>query len=322
MVRRRLIAIVLLLVACAPVCGKAQTWPDKPVKIVVPYAAGGNSDVMARVVAQRLTETFGAAFIVENRTGANGALAMDMVARSRPDGYTLVWAATPPMTIAPAMSKLNHDPIRDFAPISAVGINGFVLVVHKDFPANTLAEFITYVKGQKTATAYAEAGAGSVTHLVMALFAKRAGLEMTNVSYRGNAPAMNDVLAGHLPIMFSNISDVLRHIAAGSIRALAVSTESRQRQMPDVPTIAESGFPNFNVLTWNGLAAPAKTRPEIVEKIAGEISRAVKDPQFAERLRAAGADPLGNSPDEFAAVIKADTALWANAVTLTGLSAH
>jgi tripartite-type tricarboxylate transporter receptor subunit TctC len=321
MVRRRLIAVVLLLVACAPVSGKAQTWPDKTVKIIVPYAAGGNSDVMARVVAQRLTDAFGAAFIVENRTGANGALAMDTVARARADGYTLLWAATPPMTIAPAMSKLNHDPIRDFAPISAVGINGFVLIVHKDFPAKTLAEFIAYGKAQTTATAYAEAGAGSVTHLVMALFAKRAGLDMTNVSYRGNAPAMNDVIAGHVPMMFSNISDALAHLASGNIRPLAVSTEKRQPQIPDVPTIAESGFPGFNVVTWNGLAAPAKTRPEIVEKIAAEIGRAVKDPQFVERLQSAGADPLGNSPDEFATLIKADTATWANAVAVAGLSA-
>jgi tripartite-type tricarboxylate transporter receptor subunit TctC len=277
---------------------------------------------MARVVAQHLKEAFGAAFIIENRAGANGALAMDTVARARPDGYTLLWAATPPMTIAPAMSKLNHDPIRDFAPISAVGINGFVLIVHKDFPAKTLAEFIAYVKAQKTATAYAEAGAGSVTHLVMALFAKRAGLEMTNASYRGNAPAMNDVLAGHVPIMFSNISDALRHLASGSIRALAVSTENRQPQLPDVPTIAESGFPGFNVVTWNGLAAPAKTPREIVDKIAGEIGRTVKDPQFVDRLKAAGADPLGNSPDEFAAMIKADTATWANAVAVAGVSAQ
>jgi tripartite-type tricarboxylate transporter receptor subunit TctC len=319
---RRLIAIVLLLVACTPLGANAQTWPDRPVKIVVPFAAGGNSDVMARVVAQRLSEAFGGTFLVENRGGANGALAMDAVARSRADGYTLLWAVTPPMTIAPAMSKLSHDPIKDFAPISAVGINGFVLIVHKDFPARTLAQFIVYVKGQKEPTAYAEGTAGSVSHLVMALFAKRAGLDMTNVSYRGNAPAMNDVIAGHLPIMFSNVSDTLPHLRAGSIRALAVSTDKRQPQIPDVPTVAESGFPGFNVVTWNGLAAPANTPREIVDKIAGEISRAVKDPAFSDRLKTAGAEPLGNSPEEFAAMIKADTATWAAAVAMAGLKAQ
>ncbi len=158
------------------------------------------------------------------------------------------------MTIAPAMTKLNYDPIKDFAPISAVATNGFVLVVNKDFPPKTVAEFIAYVKAQKEKMAYAEGTAGSVTHLAMALFAKRAGLDMTNVSYRGNAPAMNDVIAGHLKTMFSNLSDALPHAASGAIRLLAVSTAQRAPQAPDVPTVAESGFPGFNVdhLEWPG----------------------------------------------------------------------
>ena len=317
---RKLFAAALTL-ACVSFGAEAQTWPSRTVKIVVPYSAGGNSDVMARVVAQRLTETLGQTFIVENRVGANGALASDTVARSPTDGYTLLWAVTPPMTIAPAMTKLDHDPIKDFTPITAVAINGFVLVVNKDFPPKTLAEFIAYVKAQKDKMLYAEGSAGSVTHLAMALFAKRAGLDMTNVSYRGNAPAMNDVIAGHLKTMFSNVSDALPYAAAGSIRMLAVSTDKRQQQLPDVPTVAESGFPGFNVVTWNGLVAPAGTPREIVDKIAGEIGRAVKDPRFAGRLKAIGADPLGNSPDEFAAMIKADTATWADAVAVTGLKA-
>ncbi len=325
MVLRKLFVAVLILAGCttfgAPPQAQTQPWPSRTVRIVVPYAAGGNSDAMARVVAQRLTETFGQPFIVENRVGANGALAADTVARSPADGYTLLWAVTPPMTIAPAMAKLNHDPIRDFAPISAVAINGFVLAVNKDFPPKTLAEFVAYVKAQKDKMTYAEGTAGSVTHLAMALFAKRAGLDMTNVSYRGNAPAMNDVIAGHLNTMFSNVSDALPHAASGSIRLLAVSTAKRDPRIPNVPTVAESGFAGFHVVTWNGLVGPAGTPHEIVDKIAGEIARAVKDPQFADRLKAAGADPLGNTPDEFAAMIKADTATWADAVAVTGLRA-
>lgn len=324
---RKFVSVVALILAVsaafgAPAQAQAQPWPSRTVRIVVPYAAGGNSDVMARVVAQRLTEAFGQTFIVENRVGANGALAAETVIRSGPDGHTLLWAVTPPMTIAPAMTKLNYDPIKDFAPISAVAINGFVLVVNKDFPPKTLAEFVAYVKAQKDKMSYAEGTAGSVTHLAMALFAKRAGLEMTNVSYRGNAPAMNDVIAGHLKTMFSNVSDALPHAASGAIRLLAVSTAHREPQIPDVPTVAESGFPGFSVVTWNGLAAPAGTPREIVDKIAGEIGRAVKDPQFADRLKAAGANPLGNTPDEFATMIKADTAIWADAVAVTGLKAQ
>lgn len=325
MVFRRFVAAALIFVVWAGLGLEAQaqpqTWPSRPVRIVAPYAAGGNSDVMARVVAQRLTEAFGHTFIVENRVGANGALAAEVVIRSPADGYTLLWAVTPPMTIAPAMKKLAYDPIRDFAPISAVAINGFVLVVHKDFPAQTVAEFIAYVKSQKEKMAYAEGTAGSVTHLAMALFAQRAGLGMTNVSYRGNAPAMNDVIAGHLKTMFSNVSDALPHAASGAIRLLAVSTAQREPQIPDVPTVAESGFPGFNVVTWNGLVAPAGTPRDIVDKIAGEIRRATDDPDFAGRLKGAGANPLGNTPDEFAAMIKVDIATWAEAVALTGLKA-
>jgi tripartite-type tricarboxylate transporter receptor subunit TctC len=325
MVFRRFVAAALIFVVWAGFGLEAQAqpqpWPSRPVRIVAPYAAGGNSDVMARVVAQRLTEAFGHTFIVENRVGANGALAAEVVIRSPADGYTLLWAVTPPMTIAPAMTKLAYDPIRDFAPISAVAINGFVLVVHKDFPAQTVAEFIAYVKSQKEKMAYAEGTAGSVTHLAMALFAQRAGLEMTNVSYRGNAPAMNDVIAGHLKTMFSNVSDALPHAASGAIRLLAVSTTQREPQIPDVPTVAESGFPGFNVVTWNGLVAPAGTPRDIVDKIAGEIRRATDDPDFAGRLKGAGANPLGNTPDEFAAMIKVDIATWAEAVALTGLKA-
>ena len=322
MVLRKLVAAALILAACTTFGARAQAqpWPSRTVRIIVPYAPGGNSDVMARVVAHRLTEAFGQTFIVENRVGANGALAADTVIRAGADGYTLLWAVTPPMTIAPAMTKLNYDPIKDFAPISAVATNGFVLVVNKDFQPKTVADFIAYVKAQKEKMAYAEGTAGSVTHLAMALFAKRAGLDMTNVSYRGNAPAMNDVIAGHLKTMFSNLSDALPHAASGAIRLLAVSTAQRAPQAPSVPTIAESGFPGFNVITWNGLVAPAGTPREFVDKIAGEIGRAVKDPQFAGRLKAAGADPLGNTPDEFAAMIKADTATWADAVAITGLN--
>jgi tripartite-type tricarboxylate transporter receptor subunit TctC len=299
--------------------GQAELWPQRPVRIIGPYAAGGNSDGMARLAAQRLGEAFGQTFVVENRVGANGAIATEAVARSPADGYTLLWAATPPLTINPALTKVNYDPIKDFAPISAVAVNAFVLVVNKDFPPKTVAEFIAYVRAQPNKLAYAEGSAGSLTHLTMALFLKRAGLQMSNVSYRGNAPALTDVVAGHLPAMFSNISDAMPQAAAGSVRLLAVSSKERAPQLPDVPTVAESGFPDFNVLTWNGLMAPAGTPRDIVDKIAAEIGRAVKDRQFAARLEQYGADPLGNTPAEFSAMVAADTVLWADTIQSLGL---
>jgi tripartite-type tricarboxylate transporter receptor subunit TctC len=313
------IAALAVAIACIGTQAQAQSWPQRPVRIIAPYAAGGNSDVITRLTAQRLTEAFGQTFVVENRIGGNGAIACEAVARAPADGYTLLWGVTPPITINPAMTKVNYDPVKDFAPISAVAVNGFVLVVNKSFPPKSVAEFISYVRAQPTKLAYAEGSAGSVTHLVMALFLKRAGLDMTNVSYRGNAPALTDVVAGHLPTMFSNISDAVPQAASGAIRLLAVSSAQRAPQIPDVPTVAESGFPGFNVLTWNGLMAPAGTPKEIVDKIAAEVGRAVKDPQFVARLDQMGADPLGNSPEEFRTMIATDTALWADTVHSLGL---
>jgi tripartite-type tricarboxylate transporter receptor subunit TctC len=225
-------AVAAVTVALLTIGAQAQSWPQRPVRIIVPYAAGGNSDGMARIAAQRLTDAFGQTFVVENRLGANGAIAADAVARAPADGYTLLWGVTPPITINPAMTKVGYDPIKDFAPISVVGVNAFVLLVNKSFPPKTVAEFVSYVRAQPGKLAYAEGSAGSLTHLTMVLFLKRAGLDMTNVSYRGNAPALTDVVAGHLPTMFSNVSDAIPQASAGSIRLLAVRARSVRRNSP------------------------------------------------------------------------------------------
>jgi tripartite-type tricarboxylate transporter receptor subunit TctC len=307
------------LSAAAAAGAQAQTWPSKPVRILVPYAAGGNSDSMARMTAQRFSETFGQQFVVENRVGGNGAIAGEAVARAAPDGATLLWAVQPAIVVGPAMAKVSFDVTKDFAPISVVGTNPFVLIVHKNVPARTLAEFVAWVKAQPGKLSYAEGSVGSITHLSMALFLKRAGLEMTNVSYRGNAPALTDVIAGHLPTMFSNLSDVLPHLETGIVRVLAVSSDKRVPQLPDLPTVAESGYPGYRAVTWNGLMAPAGTPKEIVDKIAGEIVRASKDRKFVERLSSFGADPSGITPTEFAALIASDIKLWAEAVAIAGI---
>ena len=298
---------------------QAQDWPQRPVRILVPYAAGGNSDSMARISAQHLSDAFKQPFIVENRVGANGAIAGEAVARAAPDGHTLLWGVQPAIVIAPAMANVPFDPAKDFAPISVVGTNPFVLVVNKNIPVKTVPEFIAWVKSQPGKLSYAEGSAGSVTHLSMALFLKRAGLDMTNVSYRGNAPALTDVIAGHLPTMFSNLSDALPHAATGAIRILAVSSGKRVAQLPNVPTVAEAGFAGYNVVTWNGLMAPVATPKAVVDKIAGEIAKATKDAKFRERLASFGADPSGITPAEFASLIAADLKLWAEAVAVAGV---
>jgi tripartite-type tricarboxylate transporter receptor subunit TctC len=317
-----ILAWVLVGAVCLGAFAHAQDWPQRPVRIIGPYAAGGNADVLARLTAQRLSDAFGQQFVVENRVGGNGMIAAEAVARSAADGYTMLWGVLPAIAIQPAIAKVPYDPIKDFAPVSVVATNPFVLVVNKDVPVNSVTEFIAWVHAQPLKVSYAEGGVGSVTHLAMAIFLKRAGLEMINVSYRGNAPALTDVVAGHLPTMFSNVSDALPHLTSGVIRPLAVSSNGRTRQLPDVPTVAESGFPGYRAITWNGPMAPAGTPKPIIDKMAAEIARAAKDPKFIERLASLGADPLGNTPDEFAAMIASDLRLWSEAVALSGLKSQ
>jgi tripartite-type tricarboxylate transporter receptor subunit TctC len=300
---------------------RSQTWPQKPVRIVVPFAPGGNTDGIARLIAQPLGETFGQQFVVENRPGAAGAIAAEAVARSAADGQTLLMGTPSQIAIVPAMTKTSYDPVKDFAPISVVGTNPYVLVVHPRIPANTVAELVDYARGQPDKLAYAAPVFGGLSHLSMVLFLKRAGLDMTPVSYKGGAAPLADVIAGHVPIYFATLSEVVPHARSGAVRLLAVSSEKRVPQIPDVPTFAESGFPGFKALTWNGLMAPAAVPKETVDRIAKEVSRAVKDAKFAERLAGFGVDPLGNTPEAFAAMIAADIALWGEAIKMAGVQA-
>ena len=310
-----------LLAAAAAIAvyqpAQAQDWPNRPVKIIVPFAPGGNADGMARIIGQRLGEVLGQQFVVENRTGAGGTIAVEGVARSPADGYTLLWGVQPQIVIIPAMQKVSYDPVKDLAPISVLATNPFVLVVNGKLPVKSVAEFVTYVKAQPAKLSYGSSGIGSVAQLAMALFLKRAGLDMTAVHYRGNAPALADVVAGHVPVMFSSLADALPQAQSGNVRLLAMS--GTKRAVPDVPTVAEAGYAGYNVITWNGLMAPAQTPKPIVSRIATEVARAVKDPAFAERLTKFGVDPLGNSPEEFVKLIEAEIPVWIEAVDIAGV---
>jgi tripartite-type tricarboxylate transporter receptor subunit TctC len=320
MFARRHFAAMAVLVAFTGT-GAAGEWPDKPVRIIYPYAAGSTGDATARLIARRLSDAFGQPFIVENRVGANGVIGTDAVARSAPDGYTLLWAVTPQIAIAPAMTKVPYEPSADFVPISAVSTNRFALLVNAKVPARTVPEFIEYVRAQPNGFSYAEGGAGSITHLSMVLLLNRAGLNGINVSYKGTPPALTDIVAGRLPAMFALFGDALSQAENGAIRLLAVSSEQRSAQAPNVPTIAESGFPGFKTTSWWGLMAPTGTPKRIMDRIAAEVSNSIKDPKIVERLAAFGVDPVGNSPAEFSAMVRADIDLWAEAIKLTGLQA-
>jgi tripartite-type tricarboxylate transporter receptor subunit TctC len=319
-VRCALAALVALTAAAAGAL--AQGWPQRPVKVLVPFAAGGNIDVMGRLAAARLSEAFGQQFVVENRVGGNGMIATEAVARAAADGSTLLWASTSVIAIFPAISKVGYDPVKDFAPISLFGVAPQVLIVNPKIPAQTVPEFIAYVKSQNEKLAYAGGGGpGSASNLMMSLFLKRAGLEMTNVSYRGTAPALTDLIAGHIPTMFVPISEALPQARAGRIRMLAVSSGTRWREAPDVPTIAEQGFPGFHMVSWTGMMAPAGTPADVIDRTAAELARALKDPQFVAHMRKAGVEPAADaSPAGFAAFIAKEIVLWGEAVKIAGVT--
>jgi|SRR5262245_5764119 len=319
---RKLWLLALALIAFgAPLRAQAQDWPQRPVRIIVPFPAGGNSDAVARLVAQRLTEVFGQQFVVESRPGAGGALAAESVARAPADGYTLFMATLGQIAVIPKISKVSYDPVRDLVPISNIGTNPFVLVVHPSVPATNVKEFVEYARRQRDKLTYVSAGPGSMVNLSMALFLNRAGIEMIPVSYKGGAGPLTDVIAGHVMSFFPNLSVVLPQADTGAIRLLAVSSEKRNAQLPNVPTFIESGFPGFHVLTWNGLMAPAGTPQDIIDRLAREVGKAVHDPDIAERLVRNGIDPLGNGPQEFAAMIAHDMALWEEAIKASGMQA-
>lgn len=300
---------------------RAQSWPQRPVKILVPYAAGGNTDGIARVVAAKLTQAFGQQFVVENRPGANGIVATELVANAAPDGYTLFMATVGQIAVNPAMSKMSFTPAEALAPISNIASNPFVLAIHKSVPANNLHEFIAYVKAHPGELSYGSGGVGSIGHLTSALFVARAGLKMNHAAYRGGAPAVADLLGGHIPMYFANQSEVAPHQGTGVIKLIAISSLKRSAKLPDVPTVAEQGFPGFESLTWNGLVAPAKTPKDIIDRVAAETAKAVHDPEVQQRFASYGVDPIGSTPAEFAAEIKKDIPLWAEAVRISGAKA-
>ncbi len=313
---RVLFAGLALVAACT---AQAQDWPHKPVRIVVSFAAGGNSDIVARLIGQRLSEAFAQQFVIENRPGASGAIAAETVARAPADGHTLLMGNVPVICITPALGKVAYDPVKDFVPISAVGTNPLVLVAHPSVPVANIEEFVAHVRARPRQLTYVSSGLGSIVHLAMGLFLKRAELEMTPVSYKGGASPLTDVVAGHVKTYFSNLSVVMPHVNSGGLRMLGVTAERRLAPIPEVPTFIESGYPAFRVRTWNGLMAPAGTPAAIIDRMAQEVARAVKDPKFIERLAADGFDPLGNRPDQFAAMIAEDMSFWADAVRLAGI---
>lgn len=312
----------LLIALLFPVSALAQSWPQKPIKVIVPFPPGGVTDSIARITADWLTQRLGQPVVPDNRPGASGAIAADLVARADPDGYTLFSAASPQLAVVPHVQKITYDPIKDFAPISIVGTNAFALGCNSEkTPAKTLAEFVAFVKARPGQLNYGSPGVGSIGHLTMALFLARADLKMEAVLYKGGGPAMADVVAGHVNCYFGNYNEILPHASSGRVHVLATSGLKRARQMPDVPTVAEQGYPGFKTETWNGYVAPGGTPHEIVDRIAHEIAAGCKDAAFVARLDKIGVDAVCSTPAEFSQAIRDDLRLWKDAVAAAGMKA-
>jgi tripartite-type tricarboxylate transporter receptor subunit TctC len=315
--RRAFGAAVLL--ATLGLTVQAQTWPDRPIKLLVPFAAGGNIDVTGRLMAARLSQALGQQMVVENRVGGGGVIAMEAVQRAAPDGTTLLWASTNVIAIVPATTKVKYDSAKDFAPISQLGSSPQVLLVNAKVPAKTVPEFVAYAKAQSAPLAYGGGGGpGSASNLIMALFMHRAELKMTSVSYRGTAPALTDLIAGHIPVTFVPISEAVAQATNPNIRILAVSSEKRSQRLPDVPSISET-YPGYNAVSWTGMLAPAATPKPIIDRLAAEMARAGEDPKFVEQLHSNGIEPAIEGPEKFAAFIAAEIPNWAKAVDIAGV---
>ena len=312
-----------LLACCLNTAALAQTatdtYPAKPVRVVVGLAPGGGTDIQARSLAQKLTENLGRSFLVDNRTGAGGTVAYAFVAKSPADGYTLLAAASG-YTITPSIySKLPYDPLKDFVPISLAMEAPFLLVTHPSLPVKSMKEFVSLLRAKPGALDFGSAGFGSSTHMALALFTYLGKLKITHVPYKGTAPALTDAVAGQVHGLFANILSGLPYAKTGRLRALAVTSAKRSVVVPELPTIAESGVPDYVNITWHGWLAPAGTPAAIIGKMHQELTRAARSPDVAERLAADGGEPVGGSPERFAQLIASEMARWRKVVVAAGI---
>ena len=289
----------------------ADDYPSHPIHLIVPYAAGGAADSIARVLARRVGNALGESIVVENRGGGAAITGTEFVNKSEPDGYTLLLGQSGPISINPAVYKsLPYDPVKDFAPISLTTTYPYVMVVHHALGVKTLQEFVALAKARPGELNYGTTGVGASNHLVTELFASRAGIKMTHIPYRGTALAVADLLAGQVQVVFSDPISALQLVNSGALVALAVTGKERSHVMPDVPTISESGFPGFDAVGWHGILAPAKTPSPIVARLNAEIVEALKDPDTKALLERQAMQIVGSSPQDFASFIKQDLATW------------
>lgn len=303
--------VLFALVAVNVGPAMAQGFPTKPIKLVAPSTPGDAPDVIARMVADKLSVVLGQQVIVDNRPGAGGVVGSEFVAKAPPDGYTLIMGNAGSHGINAAVySKLPYDIQRDFAPVSQVAVAPNIFVINPDIPAKTIQEFIVYAKGKPGQLGYASGGNGSSSHMSMELFKSMTGVDLIHVPYKGSSPALTDVVSGQDAVMSVNMPPAVPLVKAGKLRALAVTTRTRSPLMPEIPTVAESGLAGYETVAWFGVLAPAGTPKDIVNRLSAEIATIARSPEMRERLASLGAEPVGSTPEEFAAIIARDIAKW------------
>ena len=313
---RQRLAVLAFGIAASAAC--AQGYPSKPVKLIVPYPPGGPTDIVARVVAQKLSEQTGQQFIVDNRGGAGGNIGAEAVARAPADGYTLVVATTAHAINRSLFKNLSYDIKKDFVAVSQLTAGPLVIVANPSLPARDVKELIALAKSKPGELAFASSGPGQSTHLAAELFDTMAGIKMTHVPYKGSAPALTDVMGGQVALFFDTMLSAMPHVRAGKLKALAVTSATRSPAAPDIPTVAESGLPGYEAIAWNGILAPAGTPKEVVAKLNAELKKALELPEIKERFAAQGFAAAWSPPDKYAAFLDAEVDKWAKVVQVSG----
>jgi tripartite-type tricarboxylate transporter receptor subunit TctC len=298
----------------------AQTYPSRQIELVVPFVAGGTTDTVARLIAQRLSDRWGQPAIVSNRPGGGSSIGTSLVAKAAPDGHTLM-VTTIAFAINASLQKQPYDVVKDFAPITEIASIPLMLVVHNSLPVHSVQEFVAYSKSQPAGLDYATSGPGTSTHLAAEMFKTMTGAKLVHVPFKGNAEVLNALLGGHVKVHFALTASTLQHVRSGALRVLAVTTEKRLPELPDVPTVAELGYPGYEITSWQGVFAPAGTPKDIIDKLNGEIVAMLQAPDVRARIIGEGADPVGSSPEQWSARFKNEVEKWAKVVRSAGLVA-
>jgi tripartite-type tricarboxylate transporter receptor subunit TctC len=313
----------IVLACCIAGGAAAAAYPDKPVRLVTPFAPGGPSDIVARLVSAGLSEALGQSVVTDNRAGAGGIIGCEIVAKAPPDGYTLLLGSSGNLSVNPSLyAKLPYDPLRDFQPVTLVSAGPQILVVHPGVAAKSVKELVALAKAKPGQLNFASGGVGTGNHLASELFKVSAGIDIVHVPYKGTGQALTDLLGGQVQMMTSSLLPAIPHVKAGKLRGLGVTSAKRTAVLPDMPTIAESGFPGFETTSWHGVLLPARTPKPIGERLNSELVKMLHRTDVKERLAAAGIDPVGSTPAEFTAYIKSETAKFARVIKLAGIKAE